>query len=68
MAADSTETYERLLDSSLGFSNPANVDVLLGKLGINDTQSSSLMRGLQRYGPSRAVWGVKLYLNLEIFN
>ncbi|XP_007256833.2 tetratricopeptide repeat protein 14 [Astyanax mexicanus] len=47
VANDSSETYERLLDSSLGFSNPANVDVLIGKLGINDTQSTSLMRGLQ---------------------
>ncbi|XP_066503964.1 tetratricopeptide repeat protein 14 isoform X2 [Hoplias malabaricus] len=47
VSSDSSETYERLLHSSLGFSNPANVDLLLRKLGINDTQSASLMRGLQ---------------------
>ncbi|XP_076879957.1 tetratricopeptide repeat protein 14 isoform X2 [Brachyhypopomus gauderio] len=46
-ASDSGETYERLLKSSLGFSNPSSVDYLLGKLGIIDTKSSSLMRGLQ---------------------
>lgn len=47
--ADSGESYEMLLQSSLGFSNPSNVDYLLGKLGISDTKSHSLMRGLQRY-------------------
>ncbi|KAI4902086.1 hypothetical protein NFI96_014700 [Prochilodus magdalenae] len=52
VASDSNETYEKLLDCSLGFSNPANVDVLLGKLGIKDTRSPSLMRGLQRYANS----------------
>lgn len=46
---DSNETYEKLLGRSLGFSNPLNVDYLLGKLGIDDTQTLSLMRGLQRY-------------------
>ncbi|XP_060797147.1 tetratricopeptide repeat protein 14 isoform X2 [Neoarius graeffei] len=45
--ADSGESYEMLLQSSLGFSNPSNVDYLLGKLGISDTKSHSLMRGLQ---------------------
>ncbi|XP_036442165.1 tetratricopeptide repeat protein 14 isoform X3 [Colossoma macropomum] len=47
VGSGSSDAYERLLDSSPGFSNPANVDVLLGKLGINDTRSPSLMRGLQ---------------------
>uniref|UniRef100_A0A4W4GIS2 S1 motif domain-containing protein n=1 Tax=Electrophorus electricus TaxID=8005 RepID=A0A4W4GIS2_ELEEL len=47
VASDSSETYERLLESSLGFSNPSNVDYLLGNLGIIDTKSPSLMRGLQ---------------------
>lgn len=44
---DSNETYKKLLGRSLGFSNPLNVDYLLGKLGIDDTQTLSLMRGLQ---------------------
>lgn len=48
VATDSSETYEKLLDSSLGLSNPLNVDYLLGKLGISGTQTPSLMRGLQR--------------------
>ncbi|KAI2650132.1 Tetratricopeptide repeat protein 14 [Labeo rohita] len=47
VAADCSETYEKLLESSLGLSNPLNVDYLLGKLGISDTQTPSLMRGLQ---------------------
>ncbi|MCJ8737587.1 hypothetical protein PDJAM_G00025770 [Pangasius djambal] len=47
VTTDSRESYEMLLQSSLGFSNPSNVDYLLGKLGISDTQSHSLMRGLQ---------------------
>ncbi len=70
MAADSSETYEKLLESSLGLSNPLNVDYLLGKLGISDTQTPSLMRGLQRYMLSLAfvihsflgVYSVKLFL------
>lgn len=49
VAVDYKESYEMLLQSSLGFSNPSNVDYLLGKLGISDTRSHSLMRGLQRY-------------------
>ncbi|XP_060739440.1 tetratricopeptide repeat protein 14 [Tachysurus vachellii] len=47
VTAGSRESYEMLLQSSLDFSNPANVDYLLGKLGISETQSHSLMRGLQ---------------------
>ncbi|XP_030647134.1 tetratricopeptide repeat protein 14 [Chanos chanos] len=47
VSSDRSLTYEKLLESSLGFSNPSNVDVLLEKLGVSDTQSASLMRGLQ---------------------
>uniref|UniRef100_A0A671STK6 S1 motif domain-containing protein n=1 Tax=Sinocyclocheilus anshuiensis TaxID=1608454 RepID=A0A671STK6_9TELE len=47
VTADSSQTYEKLLESSLGLSNPLNVDYLLGKLGVSDTQTPSLMRGLQ---------------------
>lgn len=47
VATDCYETYEKLLDDSLGLSNPLNVDYLLGKLGISGTQTPSLMRGLQ---------------------
>ncbi|XP_052395632.1 tetratricopeptide repeat protein 14 [Carassius gibelio] len=47
VVADSSQTYEKLLESSLGLSNPLNVHFLLGKLGISDTQTPSLMRGLQ---------------------
>uniref|UniRef100_A0A673J311 Tetratricopeptide repeat protein 14-like n=1 Tax=Sinocyclocheilus rhinocerous TaxID=307959 RepID=A0A673J311_9TELE len=47
VTTDSSQTYEKLLESSLGLSNPLNVDYLLGKLGISDTQTPSLMRGLQ---------------------
>lgn len=49
VSGDGAELYELLLQSSPGFSNPANVDYLLTKLGIRDTESHSLMRGLQRY-------------------
>ncbi|XP_067272495.1 tetratricopeptide repeat protein 14 isoform X1 [Pseudorasbora parva] len=47
VAMDSSETYEKLLDSALGLSNPLNVDYLLEKLGISGAQTPSLMRGLQ---------------------
>ncbi|XP_062869102.1 tetratricopeptide repeat protein 14 [Trichomycterus rosablanca] len=47
VSSDGGEPYELLLQSSTGFSNPANVDYLLNKLGISDTESHSLMRGLQ---------------------
>ncbi|KAG5275482.1 hypothetical protein AALO_G00120810 [Alosa alosa] len=49
VASDGTETYERVLESSLGFSNPSNVDVLLAKLGVlsRETKCCSMMRGLQ---------------------
>uniref|UniRef100_A0A674CP09 Tetratricopeptide repeat domain 14 n=1 Tax=Salmo trutta TaxID=8032 RepID=A0A674CP09_SALTR len=47
VANDNTETYERVLEDTIGYSNPSNVEYLLGKIGISDTQPPSLMRGLQ---------------------
>ncbi|XP_055799632.1 tetratricopeptide repeat protein 14-like [Salvelinus fontinalis] len=47
VAIDNTETYERVLEDTIGYSNPSNVEYLLGKIGISDTQPPSLMRGLQ---------------------
>ncbi|KAK6309014.1 hypothetical protein J4Q44_G00204770 [Coregonus suidteri] len=47
VANDNTETYERVLEGTLGYSNPSNVEYLLGKIGVSDTQPPSLMRGLQ---------------------
>ncbi|KAG9351165.1 hypothetical protein JZ751_025055 [Albula glossodonta] len=47
VANSSTDSYEKVLDGSLGFSNPSNVEFLLQKLGISETQPPSLMRGLQ---------------------
>ncbi|XP_062306329.1 tetratricopeptide repeat protein 14 isoform X1 [Osmerus eperlanus] len=47
VANDSTETYERVMRSSLGYSNPSIVQFLLGKVGVSDTRPPSVMRGLQ---------------------
>lgn len=47
VANDSTETYERVMRSSLGYSNPSIVEFLLGKVGLSDAQPPSVMRGLQ---------------------
>ncbi|CDQ62204.1 unnamed protein product [Oncorhynchus mykiss] len=47
VANDNTETYERVLEDTIGYSNPSSVKYLLGKIGISDTQPPSLMRGLQ---------------------
>ncbi|KAJ8374302.1 hypothetical protein SKAU_G00048820 [Synaphobranchus kaupii] len=47
VANSGTDTYEKVLEDSLGFSNPSNVDFLLKKLGVSETQPPSLMRGLQ---------------------
>ncbi|XP_048398103.2 tetratricopeptide repeat protein 14 isoform X2 [Stegostoma tigrinum] len=41
------ETYDTILHQSLGFANPSTVEYLLGKLGISEIDSPSLMRGLQ---------------------
>ncbi|XP_068599471.1 tetratricopeptide repeat protein 14 isoform X2 [Brachionichthys hirsutus] len=46
-AADSTETYERILMGCHGYHNPSVVDYLLEKVGISDTHPPSAMRGLQ---------------------
>lgn len=40
------------MQSSLGFVNPGVVEFLLGKLGIDESNPPSLMRGLQRYSKS----------------
>ncbi|XP_068175479.1 tetratricopeptide repeat protein 14 [Antennarius striatus] len=46
-AADSSETYERILMGCHGYHNPSVVDYLLDKVGISDTRPPSAMRGLQ---------------------
>lgn len=46
------ESYENIMESSLGFVNPGVVEFLLGKLGIDESNPPSLMRGLQRYSKS----------------
>ncbi|XP_068402389.1 tetratricopeptide repeat protein 14 isoform X2 [Eschrichtius robustus] len=43
----SSESYENIMQSSLGFVNPGVVEFLLGKLGIDESNPPSLMRGLQ---------------------
>ncbi|XP_062987996.1 tetratricopeptide repeat protein 14 isoform X1 [Elgaria multicarinata webbii] len=45
--ASGLETYEKVLHHSLGFANPAVVEFLVGKLGLNESSPPSLMRGLQ---------------------
>ncbi|XP_077785875.1 tetratricopeptide repeat protein 14 [Podarcis muralis] len=45
--ASSLETYDKVLHHSLGFANPAVVEFLVGKLGLNESSPPSLMRGLQ---------------------
>ncbi|XP_041126334.1 tetratricopeptide repeat protein 14-like isoform X2 [Polyodon spathula] len=47
VAGSTTETYEKVLEHTLGFANPSTVEFLLGKLGISETNPASLMRGLQ---------------------
>ncbi|CAJ1061020.1 tetratricopeptide repeat protein 14 isoform X2 [Xyrichtys novacula] len=46
-AADSSETYECILQSCHGYHNPSVVDYLLEKVGISDEHPPSMMRGLQ---------------------
>ncbi|XP_027882821.1 tetratricopeptide repeat protein 14 isoform X3 [Xiphophorus couchianus] len=46
-AADSSETYERILTRCHGYENPSVVEYLLQKVGISDTNPPSMMRGLQ---------------------
>uniref|UniRef100_G3TB97 Tetratricopeptide repeat domain 14 n=1 Tax=Loxodonta africana TaxID=9785 RepID=G3TB97_LOXAF len=45
--SNSLESYDNIMQSSLGFVNPGVVEYLLGKLGIDDSNPPSLMRGLQ---------------------
>ncbi|XP_066890185.1 tetratricopeptide repeat protein 14 isoform X4 [Kogia breviceps] len=45
--SNSSESYESIMQSSLGFVNPGVVEFLLGKLGIDESNPPSLMRGLQ---------------------
>uniref|UniRef100_A0A9L0SSP3 Tetratricopeptide repeat domain 14 n=1 Tax=Equus caballus TaxID=9796 RepID=A0A9L0SSP3_HORSE len=45
--SNSLESYENIMESSLGFVNPGVVEFLLGKLGIDESNPPSLMRGLQ---------------------
>ncbi|XP_006869887.1 PREDICTED: tetratricopeptide repeat protein 14-like [Chrysochloris asiatica] len=45
--SNSLESYENIMQSSLGFANPGVVEFLLGKLGIDESNPPSLMRGLQ---------------------
>ncbi|XP_033884867.3 tetratricopeptide repeat protein 14-like [Acipenser ruthenus] len=47
VVSSTTETYETVLERTLGFANPSTVEFLLGKLGISETDPASLMRGLQ---------------------
>ncbi|KAK1162607.1 tetratricopeptide repeat protein 14-like isoform X1 [Acipenser oxyrinchus oxyrinchus] len=47
VASSTTETYETILERTLGFANPSTVEFLLGKLGVSETDPASLMRGLQ---------------------
>ncbi|XP_018612417.2 tetratricopeptide repeat protein 14 isoform X2 [Scleropages formosus] len=60
VASSSSETYQKVLESSLGFSNPSNVEFLLGKLGISETQPPSLMRGLQSKNFSDEDYGTSI--------
>lgn len=46
--SNSLESYENIMQSSLGFVNPGVVEFLLEKLGIDESNPPSLMRGLQR--------------------
>ncbi|XP_003794320.1 tetratricopeptide repeat protein 14 [Otolemur garnettii] len=45
--SNSLESYENMMQSSLGFANPGVVEFLLEKLGIDESNPPSLMRGLQ---------------------
>ncbi|XP_068960910.1 tetratricopeptide repeat protein 14 isoform X2 [Petaurus breviceps papuanus] len=46
--SNSLESYENVMQHSMGFMNPGVVEFLLGKLGISESNPPSLMRGLQR--------------------
>ena len=55
--SNSLESYENVMQSSLGFVNPGVVEFLLEKLGIDESNPPSLMRGLQRYSTSVLLLG-----------
>ncbi|XP_018119163.1 tetratricopeptide repeat protein 14 isoform X2 [Xenopus laevis] len=46
--SDHVNTYEKSVQQSLAFSNPSSVEILLSKLGIDESNPPSLIRGLQR--------------------
>ncbi|XP_043926696.1 tetratricopeptide repeat protein 14-like [Protopterus annectens] len=48
VASSTAETYNKVLQHTLGFSNPSTVEFLLGKLIVSEVDPPSLMRGLQR--------------------
>ncbi|XP_063298768.1 tetratricopeptide repeat protein 14 [Pelobates fuscus] len=48
MSSSSVNTYEKVLQHSLAFSNPSTVEFLLDKLGLSESNPPSLIRGLQR--------------------
>lgn len=48
LSNNSLDSYENIMESSLGFVNPGVVEFLLEKLGIDESNPPSLMRGLQR--------------------
>lgn len=52
LSSNSLDSYENIMQSSLGFVNPGVVEFLLEKLGIDESNPPSLMRGLQRYSKS----------------
>ncbi|KAM6442325.1 tetratricopeptide repeat protein 14-like [Liasis olivaceus] len=58
--ASSLETYEKVLHNSLGFANPAVVEFLGSKLGLNESSPPSLMRGLQSKNFSEEDFAVAL--------
>uniref|UniRef100_A0A250YI15 Tetratricopeptide repeat protein 14 n=1 Tax=Castor canadensis TaxID=51338 RepID=A0A250YI15_CASCN len=45
--SNSLDSYENIMQNSLGFVNPGVVEFLLEKLGIDESNPPSLMRGLQ---------------------
>ncbi|XP_058518206.1 tetratricopeptide repeat protein 14 isoform X2 [Ochotona princeps] len=47
LSNNSLDSYENIMESSLGFVNPGVVEFLLEKLGIDESNPPSLMRGLQ---------------------
>ncbi|XP_069831230.1 tetratricopeptide repeat protein 14 isoform X2 [Dendropsophus ebraccatus] len=46
--SSSNDTYEKVLQQSVAFSNPSTVEFLLSTLGIDESKPPSLIRGLQR--------------------